>query len=182
MSKKVCRECREEIHRKAGVCPHCRSRQGLSRGVKLVLTFILLVGFAAALTDNSDPATATRGHSTSPAPQPGNGREAVSPGPRRYVVIDDEGPAPVRWTAGSTNPKSVMARIPIGKRVEVHDERVDRRGGYPVIYYEVGEGIERGWISQYTTTLQMITVDPKTGKETVRRQPNGAQELARGSK
>ncbi|MEN8185005.1 MAG: hypothetical protein ABFS46_20985 [Myxococcota bacterium] len=53
---------------------------------------------------------------------------------------------------------------------------------FPVIYYEVGEGIERGWISQYTTTLELITVDPKTEKETVRKQPDGATQFARRSR
>lgn len=40
---KECRSCREKIHRKATVCPHCRTRQGWTLGAKLGMGFLLLM-------------------------------------------------------------------------------------------------------------------------------------------
>ena len=39
---RVCKRCREEIHRKATVCPHCRKKQGWTLGAKLGLGFLCL--------------------------------------------------------------------------------------------------------------------------------------------
>ncbi len=40
--RKTCRSCREQIHARARICPHCRSKQGWSTGAKLVFSFFLL--------------------------------------------------------------------------------------------------------------------------------------------
>jgi hypothetical protein len=53
---KTCRACREEIHRKATVCPHCRSKQRRGAGLGLVLSFTL-VGAFSVLSLNPPPAT-----------------------------------------------------------------------------------------------------------------------------
>lgn len=46
---KECRSCREQIHRKASICPHCRTRQGWTLGAKLGMGFLLLMAFSTCL-------------------------------------------------------------------------------------------------------------------------------------
>lgn len=46
---KECRSCREQIHRKASVCPNCKRRQGWTLGAKLGMGFLLLMAFSTCM-------------------------------------------------------------------------------------------------------------------------------------
>lgn len=56
--RKVCRACREEIHVKARICPHCRSRVSSGGSSAVVPLFLLiLMGTCARLLRNPSSRT-----------------------------------------------------------------------------------------------------------------------------
>ena len=68
-----------------------------------------------------------------------------------YATIDNAGPAAFRWTACSTNPKSVMGRIPSGTKVRIlKTEQCKMSSVLTVAFYKVDwdGGV---WISSGTT-------------------------------
>lgn len=74
-----------------------------------------------------------------------------------YVTIDDAGPASFRWTACSTNPKSVMGRIPSGTRVRVlKTQQCKMSPVLSVAFYKV-EWQGGVWISSGTTNRPKVS-------------------------
>lgn len=43
MSRKQCPKCKEFVHQKAKICPHCRSKIGMHTGLKIFLFFIAFI-------------------------------------------------------------------------------------------------------------------------------------------
>lgn len=74
-----------------------------------------------------------------------------------YVTIDNTGPAAFRWASCSTNPKSVMGRIPSGTKVRVLEEKPCKMSPMlTVVFYKVDW--EGGvWISYGTTNEPKIS-------------------------
>jgi hypothetical protein len=200
--KRNCRECKEPIHRKATRCPHCRARQGgrLSGLLKLFILFCALGLLADALTSTDDrPAPRIVPQPTASAKAPAivpakkstgtaqvtrvaSSKLGESQDDRRFVVINGDASAPLRRTPGATDSKSITHRIAEKTKVEVYGQRVDKKGMFPVTYYEVSDGRHRGWISQYTTTGDLLIADRGTGKTRKVRQPDGARDFAQSLK
>ena len=134
--------------------------------------FLLLFAMGPLLMD-SEPSPAPTGPAHTATPT----ESAAGVPLQRFVVIDDAGSAPLRRSAGATSDDSVIARVPVGQRLQVLGQYVDKRGLYPVIYYNVRWKSHDGWVSQYVTTMKMISVDPKSGRKTVTDQPDGAGTL-----
>lgn len=47
---KECRSCREQIHRKASICPNCKTRQGWTLGAKFGMGLVILMVFSTCMS------------------------------------------------------------------------------------------------------------------------------------
>lgn len=128
---------------------------GWTLGARLGLGFILLVALSPMFID-STPSQGTL-KSTAGGAAPSAARVSSKPGHNPHVKIDDAGPAEFRWTACSTNPKSVMGRIPSGTTVRVLEaEECEMSPFLTVTFYKVDW--EGGvWISSALTDTPKVS-------------------------
>ena len=82
MGDRTCKKCRETIHSKARVCPHCRSRQGWTTGAKLGLAVMGLFVFGPLFVDSDTNARPSRQAPQSAVAPATSNQAAVSANPQ----------------------------------------------------------------------------------------------------
>jgi hypothetical protein len=94
---------------------------------------------------------------------------------RRYVTIDNVGPARVLSAPGE---EPVLGRIPALARTEIFGSRDVRSGALSQTWYKVKVDGRTGWISQYTTTGEIVS-ESESGASTSQRAAFQSDPLAK---
>lgn len=74
-----------------------------------------------------------------------------------YATIDNASPAAFRWTACSTNPKSVMGRIPSGTKVRILETKQCKMSPVLTIAFYKVDWDGGVWISSGTTDKPQVS-------------------------
>jgi hypothetical protein len=88
---------------------------------------------------------------------------------KEYVVIGEVGSARI---LDSPPDGKTIGRISAGKKVEIFGKRECRTGRFKQIWYKVRSNNQAGWISQYTTTGDIIKEPIGKGKTITERVPH----------